>query len=265
MILKDCQNYRMLNKTSNEFRKSFLLLFTKELINNHSPPDDLFKLKQWVNENLREKTREKNKVKKHILNKKKISQISTKTILSVKKKSPQVKKELNIIEKPILIKKEIRFPEYKKITPQKNLLQKPIIKPQFISERIQKPPILRKQEPIGIIPTPNPQLDIELGKLDDLIKDPFVQKIEYEGEGKNLIVIGGMGRKKTKIILNKEEINEILNKFSETTKIPLHEGIYNIAYGNLIFTATLSNLICLKFEIKKIPHSKISQIPLNRL
>ena len=93
---------------------------------------------------------------------------------------------------------------------------------------------------------------IDLGKLHPLIRDPLVKVIECNGPDEKIIVIGAMGRKNTKIILTKEEINNTINKFSEAAKIPVHEGVFKVVFGTLIFSAMISEVVSSKFLIRKM-------------
>ena len=90
--------------------------------------------------------------------------------------------------------------------------------------------------------------------------------IECNGEDKNLIVKGTMGSKPTNIVLNREEIDSVIEKFSVTTKIPVHEGVFKVVAGRLILTAIISEVISPKFVIKKmtLPIGRISRpVPKN--
>lgn len=108
-----------------------------------------------------------------------------------------------------------------------------------------------------IQPTPVNK-DIELGKLNILVNDPQVKVIECHGPGENITVTGGMGMKKTGIILEKEEIDNIIKKFSEETKIPVQEGIFKVVAGRLIFLAIISDIVGSKFIIKKMLQEQTS-------
>ena len=66
-----------------------------------------------------------------------------------------------------------------------------------------------------------------------------------------------MGRKNTSLILSKEEIDDIIQKFSEISRIPLHEGFFRVAVGKLLITAVISGIIDSTFIIKKIPPNVI--------
>jgi hypothetical protein len=61
-----------------------------------------------------------------------------------------------------------------------------------------------------------------------------------------------MGEQKTEIKLNKKEIDDVINKFSELTKIPVSEGIYKVVFGKLILLAVISDVVGSKFLIKKM-------------
>ena len=95
-------------------------------------------------------------------------------------------------------------------------------------------------------------IKIDLEKLNVLIKDPAVKIIECNGPDEHIIVRGSMGIKPTNTVLNKEEINTIIKKFSEISKIPIHEGIYRVVVGRLILSAIISEVIGSKFMIKKM-------------
>lgn len=181
----------------------------------------------------------------------------------------QRKKELNIqIEektreppKSVNLKKELKkpLPEIKKI-PLRRIL-KPIPKPGLMRRRKrQRRKIFKIPEPRlpsqlqYLKPTPTQKADIDLEKLNPLIKDPAVQTIECHGPAENILVKGTMGAKPTAITLSKDEINQIIERFSEKTKIPLQEGIYKVVFGNLILSAITSKFISPKFIINKMPY-----------
>ena len=96
------------------------------------------------------------------------------------------------------------------------------------------------------------QRKIDLGKLNLLISDHGVKAIECPGPGKNISVMGKFGAKKTGIILNKEEINEIIEKFSKIARIPTSPGVSKIIIKGLLLIAIVSDVIDSKFIIQKI-------------
>lgn len=126
------------------------------------------------------------------------------------------------------------------------------------------PSSLRIPEPVlpqtfqYLHPYPTPK-EIDLGKLNPLLRDNQVRVIECNGEDEPIVVEGTMGRKITKIILNKEEINEIIKRFSEEGKIPIKEGIHRIVVGRLIFSAIVSDIVSTKFIIRKMMFAPIQR------
>lgn len=100
-------------------------------------------------------------------------------------------------------------------------------------------------------PTPS-KIEVDLGKLDPLAKDPLVKIIECQGASKNIIVEGTMGRKRTQITLDRKEIDNVIDNFSKAAKIPVSEGVFKVAVGKFTFSAIISEIIGSKFLIKKI-------------
>jgi hypothetical protein len=215
----------MLRKTSLDFRKFFLLAFTRELIRN-SGPSEVLELKN-VLENKEEQgfqgANEKEKL-----------------ISSIKKK---IKQEENIAKTGI--EDSPKF--FASLSPAKNQHVKPRIShaPVMIP-RQELPPQLQYIKPVlG-------NTEIDLGKLNSLVKDPLTRSIECRGADSPIYVTGNMGNKKTGIVLSKDEIDEIINKFSEASKIPLGEGVFRVAIGKLVFSAIVSDVVSSKFIIKKL-------------
>jgi len=209
---------------SKNFKRFFLLTLTKELI-KQSAKRDIFKLQNII-ESEEQKKRERFPTKP----------IFTKEIKEIK--SVQKPIEIQAIRKPSPTEIEKR-PLVKRFT-------KPIARvPLFIPEP-KLPPHLEYLKPI-----PTPGIEIDLFKLNPLIKDPAVRIIEANPD-ERVIVIGTMGTKPTDIILNKEDIDRVIDKFSEVSKIPVNEGIYRVVVGNLILSAIISESIGSKFIIKKM-------------
>ncbi len=222
-------------------KKIFLLEFTKELIKNS------------------EKTFQQEPI--------------TKKILDIK---PETYKKI----KPISEKFPKEFPKFPRL-PQKFPL-KPIIKkrplvkkrfrelPQQIPKRIFKlrPPrnyILRvPQQELPpqfqyLKPIPG-EKQVDLGQLNPLLKDNAVKNIECNGPGKRIVVMGRMGMRATNIILTKEEIDDVVEKFSEASKIPYSPGVFRVVVGKLILYAIISEVVGTRFLIKKMyvaPERKI--------
>jgi hypothetical protein len=215
-----------------EFRKLFLLEFTREMI-RHSAGAEVLRLKKILEEEQKEPGKDLRRF------------VKQKIIPAKIKREIGKGKESGKFEKSITSSlQEVAEPL-------------PLIKK--IPERI---PVLRIPEPAlppalqYLRPTPSEKF-IELDKLNPLIADPLVRIVECDGPDKNIIVKGSMGVKKTGIILSKEEIKKVVNTFSEVTKIPMNEGIFKVAFGQLILTAIISEMVGTKFIIKKMPFVKI--------
>jgi hypothetical protein len=103
-------------------------------------------------------------------------------------------------------------------------------------------------------PTPT-RINIDLGKINPLVKDPLVGEIECQGANQKIIVSGTMGRRKTDISLTRDEIEETIGRFSEVSKIPVQEGVFKVVVGSFIFSAVVSNLITSRFIIKKMNYN----------
>ncbi|MBU2616704.1 MAG: hypothetical protein KKB79_01845 [Nanoarchaeota archaeon] len=94
---------------------------------------------------------------------------------------------------------------------------------------------------------------INLGRLNQLLNDPFVKTIECSGSDEKVFVTGVMGRKKTSIILSGKEIEDVIMAFSKLGKIPMTPGIFKVFFGNLSMSAMVSEVIGSRFLIKKVP------------
>jgi hypothetical protein len=225
----------MLKQTSKNFKKFFLLEFTKELIRSTETYKEL-RIKKEVKKVIHEKLI-KPKLPQEKLLKKKILRGAVKE---------KIKRDSEMMSQ---LKREETLAEFKKFYS----LTKPV-KPSF-PYRIPAPlkiPESRLPETVQYLrPIPTSRM-IDLGKLHPLIRDPLVKVIECNGPDEKIIVIGAMGRKNTKIILTKEEIDNTINKFSEAAKIPVHEGVFKVVFGTLIFSAMISEVVSSKFLIRKM-------------
>lgn len=144
--------------------------------------------------------------------------------------------------------KEVLSKKFDNFSKLKSAEAKPIFRmPRVL--RIPEPRIPERFSYLRPIPT-NKQID--LGRLNVLINDPKVEMIECNGADINLFVTGRMGRKTTRIALSIDEIRQILQKFSESAKIPLYEGVLKLVVGRLILSAINSNIVDPKFIIRKM-------------
>ncbi len=230
----------MLNNTSKEFRELFLLKFTEQLI-LHSKNIEIFKLEELLKR--RENVKDVDEIK-----------------LEVKKKlhPKQINKNISFSEDPFSKKaeeKRILRPKFKR----KEILAPPSRKILRIPKSTRLPPQFSYLQPTAT------NKSIDLNKLNLLIQDKNVQSIECEGEDTKVLVIGTMGKKPTTIVLSKEEIDSIINRFSQESKIPKTPGVFKVVVGKLMLTAMISEAVGTRFMIKKIQDkSAVGQVPRRR-
>ncbi len=259
---------------SQDFKRFFLLSFTRELI-MHSMKEEMINFESIINSR-----KEKKKDEEEVL---------TKPIVFFTEnfKKPEIKENIirvkNIIEpKPQEVKGETVGEPIHRVTMEmdevKSLVQEATEKqaelantPAVINpppKQIAKPgvryPLFIPEPKLPshleyLKPVASPSVDIDLFKLNPLIKDPAVRVIEVS-QGERVIVSGTMGTKPTEIRLSKEEINQVINQFSEVSKIPVNEGIYRIIVGDLILSAIISETIDSKFIIKKMSGNQNPQM-----
>ena len=148
-----------------------------------------------------------------------------------------------IIEKNFSEKRTIEIPEL--IPPEKLFKQKKL----NFSTQYNKP--LRKIKPprrlmmprtIPLPPTvrnirPVPQhTQIDLKKLTPFVRDMTVTSIICNGPNENIIVRRGSEKRETNLNLTVEEMDEIVESFAHTSKIPI-EDFYKVVVGNLELNA----------------------------
>lgn len=202
----------MLKSSSKEFRKFFLLQFTAELIRHKRG-------NEWI------------------------------ILKEIAKKNKQEIQE----ERKDLIKQIERRKDFQKVVNTRIPVQRKIIPSLPPVSRVLTIPKPRLPSTLNYLkPSPSSNIEIDLGKLNPLVKDPMVKSIECSGADQSIFVKGSMGTKKTKIVLSKEEIDEVIKKFSEKSRIPVEEGVYRVVVGRLILTAIVSDVISSKFIINKM-------------
>jgi len=216
----------MLKQTHNDFRAKFLLKFTRELIKNTKTYIVFETEKKSLIEEKQIETSEK-------IKKEEVKEL-------VKGKLSEESEKLSEMEKESLQSELKKF-----LGPPKNL-KKPIKKvlkwklPTVIKiPELELPETVRNLRPI---PT-SEEIDL---------RDPLVKIIECNEPGKNILVTGMMGKKKTPIILNKEEMEDVLQRFSQAAKIPVHEGLFKAAVGSIVISAVISEIAGVQFIIRKI-------------
>lgn len=230
-----------------DFAQKFLLEFTKQLIEN-SKSRGIIEI-----ENARLQVHPETFSTKIFTKGKKIE--TPKEIKDLEKLTPKRKIPLKSMFLPTQKIIPINKPLPKQPTPpQKLTIPGSKLPPQFQNIR----PIPTKRE-------------IDLGKLNPIIKDPAVNSIECDGPNFPIKIITRGTKKTTGISLTKEEIDTIINTFSTITRIPVLEGIYKVAAGNLILLSVISEVIGTKFVIRKIPQQPQGRlrgpqgIPMQRL
>jgi len=202
---------------STDFKKFFLLLFTRELI-RHSAKGEIIELEQVIKLQAQEK---KEKFMSSIMH------------------------EMNQPKEITDLKKSSYTGFYKPTR------QMPVSGMHLYIPEPQLPPHLQY-----LRPTPT-EMEIDLWKINPLVKDPAVRVIECNGPDEHIVVSGAMGTKPTDIILSKEDISRIINRFSEVSKIPVSEGVYRIVVGRLNLSAIISEVIGSKFIIKKMAYASV--------
>lgn len=215
----------------------FLKKFTEEIIFNLSEEYEskrrinVEKLKQKFLSQEIQQTEDFNKIVNH------------KILQPVKYKKSEEKP--NLTEK---IKEKLSF--ITNILPHKTLAQKTPQEQQLLPLSIETP----QQEVVQSIKPeyqPKPQ-ELFLGKIEPILQDPLIQSIECPGPGKNILVNKYGKINVTKVMLAREEINEIITNFSNLSQIPLLDGILKAAVGNLMISAVTSDIVGSRFILNRI-------------
>lgn len=253
------------NSKSLSYEAYILLNFTKELIRNTQTYQDLLIKKEVKSLVAKKETEEKSLQEFKKIETQEAGEVKKEIVTGLEEQKKEIKKRVR--QKEAIDFK--RVAQLKKRTIETPTKPKPNPFASFFAQRSKPmralpsvpaipeprlPPTVQHLRPIPI-PT---QREIDLKKIMPLVKDPFVNIIECNGPGENLVVIGTMGRKKTGIILTKEEIDEIINAFSEATKIPVSEGVLKVVFGKLVLSAIVSEILGSKFIVRKM-NSPFSQ------
>ncbi|MAE50101.1 hypothetical protein CMI48_04730 [Candidatus Pacearchaeota archaeon] len=90
-----------------------------------------------------------------------------------------------------------------------------------------------------------------LEKLTPFLNDPAVQSMECVGSGQALIINRFGVKQKASLSLTNEEINELLQTFSEKTHISLNQGVFKATLGKLTLTAVVSEFVGTRFILFK--------------
>jgi hypothetical protein len=189
-------------------------------------------------------------------------------------------------------KKPPQIQEIKKEIP-KIIQQQVIQKPQTPIQIIPKPTISPQQpQPIPQIQQPKilpplPQKEVEKKyteeikpenedkalpelfpeKMMGLIKDKLITYIECPGQNQALTIKKSGNTLKTNVYLEKEEIDQLIEGFSQRTRIPLVDGMLTARHINFEISAISSDSIGSSFILKKIqdPSNQIIEAPRSNL
>lgn len=211
----------MLENTSEKFRAFFLLEFTNQILDNSMTPETIFLkkvLRDRIKRNLEKKENEE----------KLYSMIARKEFYIPSKQFNENKNNYNF---------QATIPrKFKPIRP--SILKIP-------ASRF--PSTVQDLKPFPL------QREIDLGKLNVLIKDRTITTIICDEAGKNITIKRTNGETRvTSVFLTKEEIEQTVKKFADLTKIPVEEGVFRAVYGNLIISAIVSNVMGMKFTLTKM-------------
>jgi len=221
-------------KESYDFRTAFLLEFTRELIKG---TDSYLKLKvkdEVIKDNLKRdfilessrSTEQKRDIKNLVVEK-------------IKHDKLLVHKIKNIDERDSILKQN-PFKDFARQLNSGKQTRRKIFEPKLpLTVRYLKPSSTRIQ--------------INLGKLNSLARDPLVKIIEVLGKNQKVLVSGIMGNKHTQVVLDGNEIHEIVKRFSQFSKIPFEKGFFKAAVGNFVISAIVSDQESgSRFVLKKI-------------
>jgi hypothetical protein len=235
----------LLNQTPTEFKARFLLKLTKELVKNTQTYKEAVK-EEEIKVIIKQKEQETKQLEQ-------LRKIIPPSATEIKKREIRNNVSIKLRQEH----KKVAKMDQRNLPNQLKVLARPA--PTQVPVRRVRAPIPPPRIPEPTLPPtvsylrPTPDAEqIDLGKLNPLIQDPLVKIIECNGAEENVFVIGIMGRKPTRIKLNKEELREIIDKVSKATKIPAHEGLFKAALGRFVISAVISDIAGIRFVIRKI-------------
>tara|TARA_Y100000034_G_scaffold91908_1_gene110972 strand:- start:84 stop:698 length:615 start_codon:yes stop_codon:yes gene_type:complete len=76
-----------------------------------------------------------------------------------------------------------------------------------------------------------------LSKVEDMLHNRSIHGIECPGPGKFILIKRGNRRTPTRVVLDREDINSILDFFSEQSRIPRIGGSFKAIVNNMVITA----------------------------
>jgi hypothetical protein len=171
------------------------------------------------------------------------------------------------VTEPVMLPSIVEEPKFEYKIPRRDMSK--LVEP--IRERYRPPaytpPLTIPQSPVefseqsSIAPSISqpsaPEMPVQMevvgdyGKINDFLRDPTVSSIECPGPGKPLAIVRAGQRQMTRIFLSPEEIDVVLKNVSESSHIPLLEGVFRAAAENFTINAVVSEMIGSRFVIKK--------------
>lgn len=147
-----------------------------------------------------------------------------------------------------LIKPKIQIKIQKPRLPKSPIPKALQITPTKIKKSIQKPlkPLIEKP----IYPVKKNLL--QSVSINELMQNPAVISLECKGPNTQLILKTRAGPSTINKTLSLEEINDIIQKFSEESHIPIISEVFRAVVNNMMITASLSNPETPQFIITKL-------------
>lgn len=96
-----------------------------------------------------------------------------------------------------------------------------------------------------------PHEEIHLGRLTQFLNDPSVISIECPGPGRNLFVNRSGTIQTLPLVLDKQEIENIMDEVSDRTRIPITQGLFRAVMQDFLVTAVVSEFVGTRFIIQK--------------
>lgn len=90
------------------------------------------------------------------------------------------------------------------------------------------------------------------GKIHTLLLDPMISVIQCQGAGQQVSIVKRGTRQITTIILSQEDIQEILEQFSNDSHIPLIDGPFNAQVNDLNISGVNSSMVGSSFVINRV-------------
>ena len=208
-------------ENKNPISLMFLKEFTKELIINSRPKEEIFPQEE-IYQKFSQSEAHLNEPVSKFPAQAKFAQLLSPII-------PKTK-ELPLYQS---LKIPVTFPKQLRIKPQQSS-----ISPLHITES----ELAGEKQPQGF----------SLGKLDMFLNDINLTEIECPGPGKLILVKSFNRVSLTKLFLTQQEIHESIEKFSKAAKIPILGGLFKAAVGNFVMTAVVSEVVGTRFIIKKV-------------